>query len=349
MITNGVVSGSLRDVATRHYEDGSEKLRLEPIQLTEKKLIELGLSSQVAKAQSAVVRLRVNRSSSTKTLPAGSGHIFSPDGFGLTNWHVVDFFGILKGRQFYADFTLLPGQSPPIKLPEDQISKRGIIDDRSFGSDDTRITVYSVPITILETSKEEDLALFAIDIPETQDPWPYTPIIDEVPKKGKEVFVTGHKGGTRHSLFSPGRVIDESFSFGAKTPKEFAEVKKLVSSLPSTPFTPVALGSIKTSCRTGGGASGGALFMENGEEVRVAGTINAGAGRLRVLFVNFIDMLNGRIRDREEYPPAGYELIRGTKESGIPFLRKCGLNIDALLKGNPARTSNVIKKEIEKS
>ncbi len=212
---------TLRDISTKHYEDGTEKLRLDPIPLTEKKLVEIGLDSQVAKAQSAVCRIR-KATLDKSMLSAGSGFLISPDGIGITAKHVVDelLFESYYNAKQYADFTLLPGQNIPIKISEGHISNIGVNDYRSRGSNDTKVTVYSVPIIILQKSEKDDLALFALDLPEVNDPWDFMNISDETPQKGDEVYVIGHKGGKRHSYISPGKVLNHPYNFETDNPKQ---------------------------------------------------------------------------------------------------------------------------------
>lgn len=174
---------TLSGLTTREVHHTEETRVTDPIDLTAKKIQEIGLDSPVVQLQRGVVRLRVELNG--ETIGAGSGIVISSDGLILSVNHVPAIgqqgykhpFDFISGTQvlrnlkswsellgeggeakLIADFPLLPKPEPPstIFTPsldetiENEIGKiRGIKASSCEGKDATSYTRYDDTIEIL--------------------------------------------------------------------------------------------------------------------------------------------------------------------------------------------------------
>lgn len=205
---NDEQSNSLGKLTTREVHHTETEKITDPIDLTGKKIIELGADSSVVQLQRGVVRLRVEVNG--ETVGAGSGIVISSDGLILSVNHVPALgerenpfnpFQIAAGTQILrnlkswsellgqkgdtrlvADFPILPKPEPPdtIFTPRQKqpmelfvpsqmkVISNGSKSATAFTRYDDTIEHLSVPIQIVAESPNEDLMIAKIVLPEQQ-------------------------------------------------------------------------------------------------------------------------------------------------------------------------------------
>lgn len=387
----------------REYQAVDEKRVTSPIDLTASKILEIGRESFISKLQSGVVRLRVEVNG--QSLGCGSGIVISADGLILSVNHVPAMgqqagtsnpFDFLAGSQalknlkawrtftdgkaearLMADFVQIPGDpsNETIFGSSSSVDKStshkhflgsGAPPATLYDRDENTVDLRSYPVRILAESPEHDLMLCKVDIPETQDPFPFVKITDTALSAGDLVYSIGHPTGIKHNALALGEVLDPNFDVNKI--KDAAHAHSVVlnglanvlggkglgmGNMPAdlAKGLSVALagvdvetlinfmnGAVVSTNNIAGGSSGGLLTNKDGDAVGVTylGVLMPYNGTALLRYAAGVLGFNART-----LPLTHITGSVGVKTKAIPFLEGYGVNITRIRDGEPSGVADI--------
>jgi len=285
--------------------------------LDEFELLKHGLDSKLVEVQSTVPRLiEIRQEQDRFYTNKGSAFLISPDGFLLTANHNVS----NKGNSFLsADFAInsVPHFKP---LVQDQLH------------------FYSMSANVVFDSPKDELALLCLDLRHTLKigQWPYLELNLDEPRNGETVYSVGHDAGKRLCYVTPGEVLTRDFNMSALLDPEKPE--EITSAIASS-------NNIKK------GSSGGPLCNEAGRAYGVMSSTLRNSNHVKG--ISLINLISSRLNRNPfnyipEVPPRQIVFSIKIKEQVLPFLKRCGVDIDKFLQGKPLRSSNKIMRRLKK-
>ncbi len=244
-ISSGDKKGTLDGLTTKEVHSVESRRDPSPIDLTAKKIREIGIDSQVSQLQRSVVRLRVLLNG--EDVGSGSGFLISSDGLILSVNHVpalgksnggkIDCLpgSVVQGNlktwnellgqkgkvELVADIPLLPKPEGPKTIFSSTGATASSIAGNFYKGENHSATAYTrsdneiealtVPIKIISELPGEDLILLAIDMGEVKDPYTFIKLTDVLPSTNSFTYSIGHPGGIKHNALALGEVLDPSF------------------------------------------------------------------------------------------------------------------------------------------
>lgn len=317
-------TGTLRQLA------GQKQPR--PLHLTERELTRIGVDSEISQLQSCVPRIRHGYNGQPQG--GGSAFVISSDGFLLTADHVVR---LIDGDALFADFPLVEGLNYPVKITPEEVDK-----EINEPKPNRKIKVFPMPVKIVARSPHDDLALLAIALPESEDPWRYVELSSKTPQKSEPVFKIGHSEFERHNILTTGQVVSSQMFFETEYDGLREKLKRFFTETweRSLKFYP-RFGATLSSNKVNGGDSGGLLCDNSG---RACGVLHGRVPRWLVATKNIINNISGGKLLGPNIRTSHESISINLEDRVIPFLRGLGVNPDSLMQGKPIRLSNVIEK-----
>lgn len=337
-----------KDVTTE-YIRGKPFLNRRSIPLTQKALVEkIGQDSVVAKVQSAVPRIRLELDEGRRTIAYGSGVLISPDGIGLSNFHIYNH--LLNKEAFcgsrihmYADIPVLTDSPVPDWMRNGKV-KVVTVDGSPVDNDDTKISVFTVPIAVLGKDLKNDLMLFSIQPDRKHESFQFAEITDELPILDEVYYALGHPNRKRHVSLVAGEIENTSYDFSDWSPSGQKRCLKMISLDDGSEISHV-YGSICGNHRTAHGYSGGALCDNEG---KVLGINSLGHIVMRNPVLEYLIPFFPNITSDPKFAVIKSSYFQGTRDKVIPFLRCLGINIGNILAGKPLKGQDAVQKLLRK-
>ena len=365
LVPNSFLPGSF-EAATTYTKKNSPRIYTERIPLTEEILTNLG-PGIVRDSIRGIGRIRAIwgngktvRGLLSKEISGGTYLGISPDGIGLTNKHVTDDLQE-AGHQLYIDFPFIG--DPPVHANIQGVNIES--EDTHNNGTDNKIKVFSVPAVELVSSPQDDLALVAIALPETKDPWPYLSFNPDELKFHELTYTIGHYDALKYPTLTAGGVLTSSYNLILPgLPKDLEEkeerenvqalsfIRKFLENQIETNWKTAKkqkpkLNSIITTNKVGPGNSGGPLLNSSG---KISGVTFGGFPRfwqrINEAFLRFI--YKNPLRGEE--PPFDIRSYNisfhlGLEKRVFPFLKDlCKLNPEEIMQNTPARVSNLVER-----
>lgn len=378
-----------------------------PFDLTRGELRSIGINSNVAKLQSGVVRLRVEVNGKSLGCGSGivisaDGLILSVNHVPALGQQASEKpFDLLTGTsvlknlkawseftsgkgdvRLFADFVQLPKEPLPetIFTPSSGHSPKDIYEHAKatlsgrndsatrYSREEDTIDIKSYPVRILAESPSQDLMLCKVDIPETQDPFPFVKITDSLLTPGDLVYSIGHPGGIKHNALALGEVLDPNFDVNKL--KEAASAHALIlggianviggkginAKMPaeilkglSVAFAGVDVeslinfmnGAVVSTNNIAPGSSGGLLTNRDGEGVGVTylGALMPFNDTALIRYAAGVLGFNTR-----NLPLTHITGSVGMNTKAIPFLRDYGVDIQRIRDGEPSGVADIEKR-----
>ena len=260
--------GIFTDFATRYWPglERKEKVRTTGVKLTPERLEQFKPSSELAKVQSAVGRVRVSEGHKTVRgksgkFQIGSAYAISPQ-YLVTCAHVVNTL-LPQGDKLWVDFPMVNSTQMPSLETSELIS---VANDNNNGEEDENISVISVPVTVEEIDPKNDFALLKAVYLSSTYSIPFVKVSDTLPASKEIVVAIGHRadkvhrGGKKYNYISASKTTGYRGSGFEKREPTKIEIPGI---------TLLVGGSIDTNVELTPGQSGGLLCNADGEAVGI--------------------------------------------------------------------------------